>query len=691
MNDIRRANLKRLLAPRHIAFIGGKARESGIRDCARGGFEGPVWVVNPKYRTLGGQPCFASIADLPEPPDAVYVGVSREATLEAVRELAAAGAGGAVCYAAGFAETGDEGAALQDELAAAAGDLALVGPNCYGVLNHADGIALWPVAHPARRVERGAAFIAQSGNICLNLTYNQRSVPFAYVISAGNQAVLEVGHYIEALLDDDRVTVIGVYLEAIGDVAQFSRAAASALDKGVPIVALKAGRTQASRQIAVSHTGSLAGSDEAYVALFDRLGIIRAETPAKMLEILKVLSVTGPLPGPRLAVLTCSGGESALIADYAEDYGVELPQPSDAQQAEMRALLPHFAAATNPLDYTPVLWGQRAPLEALFTAVMRDGYDGALLIVDYLRGLGVYPLVDNAIDALIAASKATGVAAMHGCELDESVTENARERMIAAGVAPLQGLENAVAAAGAAATYGVRRAEILDDAADLAVATPGAEPHDARTLDEHAGKQRLAEFGLPIPDGRLVDAATAADAAREIGFPVALKVVSEAIAHKSDIGGLRLGLADAGAVAAAAAEMTAALGSDRFLVEAMVGDAVCELMIGVTRDPQLGLLLVVGAGGVLVEVIRDTRSLLLPTARAQVERAVEKLATYKLLTGYRGRPAGDVGAVIDAVLAVARFAEAHRERLVELDVNPLMVRPAGHGAVAADALVRIAQ
>ena len=685
---MKRENLQRLLRPRHIAYIGGDSSAPGIKGALASGFDGPVWSVNPKpEKRIAGLPCYRSVADLPEPPDASFIWVPREATIETVRELAAIGAGGSVCYAAGFAET-EDGADFQDRLIEAAGDFAAMGPNCYGFVNFVDRAGVWPSDFVKATPDRGPALVAQSGNVTINLMYNQRSLPFSYVISTGNEAVIDSSDIIQVLLDDDRVTAIGLYIEAIRNIAEFSRAASRALQMGVPIVALKAGKSEAARRSAMTHTGSLSGADDAYEALFERFAITRARSPEMFMEQLKALSVTGPLDGNRFAVMTCSGGEAALVSDYAEACGIELPQPSPAQHEALRAVLPDFANIVNPLDYNTSIWGHREALERAFTAMMSEHCDGALLVLDFLQASGYDDEPNAAIDALIAASKATGVPAMHACSLSESVTAAAQAKMIANRVSPLQGLEHAVIAAGACVRYGARRKAMLGNDITLPpVVTP---PADAPMLDEFQSKQRLAAYGLEIPDGRVVDGGGAPSAAHAVGFPVVLKALDAAITHKSETGGVRLGLTVAAAVARAAAEMTAALGVDRFLVEAMVDDAVCELIIGINHDPALGLVLVIGGGGVLVEIMGDRVCLLLPTDRASVARSLDKLKVAALLAGFRGKPAGDVEAAIDAVLAVARFAEDHRGRLVELDVNPLIVRPRGRGAVAVDALIRMA-
>jgi acetate---CoA ligase (ADP-forming) len=690
--SIKRKNLERLLRPRHVAYIGGKATEPGIRGCIEGGFQGPVWAVNPKYDSLGDRPCFKRIADLPEPPDATFISVPREATIDMVGALAAAGAGGAVCYAAGFSEIGEAGASHQAAIVDAAGDFAAMGPNCFGFVNFVDHVGLWPMPHADHNVERGPAFIAQSGNVTLNLMYNMRSVPFSYMISCGNEAVIGTSDFIEVLLDDPRVTAIGLYIEAIRDVDKFSRAAARALDQGVPIVALKAGKSEAARRVAMTHTGSMSGSEEAYAALFERLAISRADSPALLLEKLKALSIVGAVDGNKITIFTCSGGEAALASDLAERHGMTLPQPTQAQYDKVREVLPDFANIVNPLDYNTSIWGQREPLEHVFTAMMEGDYDVALLVIDFLQGSGFEDTAYAAIEALIAASKTTGVPAFHTCSLSESINPDAQEMMIKAGVGPLQGLDHAIGAIGAAVAHGKRRRDILDNGGIDAVLLPAAQevPEAARALDEHDSKQCLAEFGLTVPAGLVATATTAPDVADAVGYPVVVKALSADLHHKSEAGAVHLGLADAEAVRGAVTAMNDGLAIDRFLVEPMIGDGLCELIVGVTRDPALGMVLVVGGGGVLVEAVRDSIALLLPTNRAAVAAAIAGLKAATLMAGYRGKPAGDVEAVIDAVLAVADFAEANRDRLAELDVNPLIVRPKGHGAIAVDALVSIA-
>lgn len=689
-------NLARFLKPRSVAFIGGRNLASSILDCANSGFGGEIWVVNPKQDQIAGYACVPSIADLPGVPDAAFIAVNSDMTVDAVSELAARGTAGCVCYAAGFAEIGGEGGALQQRLIQAAGDMALVGPNCYGVLNYVDGVSLWPDVHGGTRVERGVALLSQSGNIGLNLTMTERSLPLSYVISVGNQAVLGIGDYIEALIADDRVDAIGIYLEGLSDIESFSRAAARALEKGVPIVALKSGLSDLGAELTMSHTSSLAGSRELYQSLFDRLGVIQVTSLSALLETLKLLSALDqPLAGRDLAVLTCSGGDSAIMADAAAENGFNIPRFSDDQIAALREQLPSFATVSNPLDYNTSLWGNKDALASCFSTVMGGSADLTLLVLDYPReGLAGHQPWNAAVDAMIEAHQRTGEACAVMATIPELLPKSARDRLIAAGIAPLQGVDMGFRGLRGVARYYQRRAEILADGDldQLALQNPATDEGEVVLIDEWHSKQALSALGLGVPPGRLVKAADAAAAAQEIGFPVVVKAVSSRIAHKTEMGAVKVNLKTGAEVEQAAAEIGRNVASvtgwdGALLVEKMVPGAVAELIVGIKRDPQFGLALVIGTGGILVNLIEDSEALLLPTSRAEITRALGRLKMARMLQGYRGKAPADIEAIVDAAMAVATYALDHADRVVEMDVNPLFALPQGQGAVAADALI----
>src|SRR5215470_3070165 len=466
----RLANLRRVLKPRHVAFVGGKGLAGPIKGCLAGGFTGQIWPVHPSYPEIAGIKCHPSIDALPEPPDASYIAAPREATVEIVRALARRGAGGCVCYAAGFAEVGPEGAALQRALVEATGDLALVGPISYGVLNYIDGVTMFASGPGGARTERGAAFVSQSGNIALTLTMNQRSVPFAYVISAGAQAVLSLADYVDALADDPHVNAIGLYIEGLSDVPAFARAALKAVEKGKPIVAVKVGRSELGAKLAMSHTSSLAGSDDLYDALFERLAIIRVDTLPALLETLKMVSVAAPPAGDRLVVFTCSGGDSLMSADRAAELGLALPEFSPAQFADLRQQLPSFATVANPLDYNLSLWGDQAGLLKCFSTALSGECDAGMLVIDYPSNDERSRIdCDTSVNALLEAARLNGKQPIVCTTLQETLPPATRERLIAADCPPLQGLEDALVAFTTAARQAQRTRAIRAQATTAAL------------------------------------------------------------------------------------------------------------------------------------------------------------------------------------------------------------------------------
>lgn len=681
-------NLERLLKPRSIAFVGGDDAAFSAAQCARL-FDGPVWGVNPNRGDLGGVTCYPSVADLPAAPDATFVAVPRAAATAVVAALATRGAGGVACFTAGYSELGEAGRRAEADLVAAAGDLALLGPNCYGLVNFVSGAALWPFGAGRERCARGVALVMQSGMLPANLTMNERSLPISYVISAGNQAQLAIEDYVAHLLDDDAVTAFGIYIEGIRSVVKFAAVARTALERGKPLVVLKAGRSARAAELAISHTGSLAGADDAFDALFAEYGVIRVAAPAELVETLKFLSVSGAPRGRRIAAFTCSGGDALMVADRAQDLGLELEPPSASARAQLGSLLPDIATVSNPLDYTTPLWGNTEIMPKVFAAMIGDDYDAAVVIQDFPPAhIHDDPtLYRNDARSFAAACRATGVPGAACSDLPENIDRDTREMLLAEGITPLQGLDTGLAALAHACDYGAARDTLRAEARDF-VPLPAIADGNDRVVDEWEGKQRLRPAGVDVPDGLRLGRDEFPLAALPLAGPLVLKLASADLAHKSDVGAVRVGLADVESLNAAmreidksVARLAPAVARDAFIVEAQVVDAFAELLVGVRRDPQFGLLLVLASGGVLVELLRDTRTLLLPTGRARVRAALESLGCYPLLTGFRGRPATNLDALAADIVRIAEFAVARGERLVEMDINPLLVTRTG-GVVA---------
>ena len=678
----RQAALKRLLAPRTIAFYGGNSAAEAIRQCLSLGYDGEIWPVNPNRTEICGIPCFRSADDLPSAPDASMVAARAEASVEIVRDLAQRGAGGAVCYASGFGELGADGLTLEHELREAAGELAVVGPNCHGFINYLDRVALWPDQHGGRPVDSGVAVVSQSGNFGINLSMQQRSVDMGYIITIGNSSCLGLHDYIEHLITDPRVTAIGLHIEGISDVHRFSAAAIKALESGVPIIAIKTGRSARGAELNRSHTASLAGEDRLYSALFRRLGIARCNTVSQFLETLKFLSVVGPLRGSRVGSMSCSGGETSLIADYADALSLDLPPLSGESSARLRRVLGPKVPLSNPLDYHTYAWGNREKLRDCFSAMLANEFDCTMLVLDYPPGTpeqtANWEVAENALGDAV---RATGQTAVIASTLPETLPHDVRSRLLDSGFAPMQGLDDCLFAIRAAADIGKMQQDPGRVQAVLERDAPGG---DVVMLDEWQSKAELLEAGLRIPEGRTCDAREAGAVAESLGFPVALKAVSPALAHKTEAGGVLLGLSDRASVEAAADGLSGRF--DRFLVEKMAGPVVAEILVGVRRDETFGLNLLLGTGGTRVELQDDTVSLLLPVERQDIEDALASLKVAKLMDSYRGGERGDADAVVDAVSAIVDYCMKNRATLEEVEINPLIVQPSG--AIAVDAVIR---
>lgn len=678
--------LDRLLRPRSVAAIGGREAEKVVLECKKVGFDGPIYPISRSRPTMAGVPSLGSIADLPEPPDAVFLAIPAEPTIEAVGQLSAMGAGGVVIYASGFAETGALGLDRQKRLLAAAGDMGMLGPNCYGAVNYLDGVALWPDDHGGKRIERGVALISQSGNVAISLSMQERGLPVAQLAALGNQAKDGVPSVMRSLLRDDRVTAIGLFIESVGDIPGFCEAALQAAKQGVPVVVLKTGDSDAAARVALSHTSSMTGSSAGFNALCDRLAVIRAEALPQFLEILKFVHVHPGLDGRRILTMSCSGGEAGILADLAEKIGLSMPPFAKDRADALLDVLGDKVTIDNPLDYHTYIWGNGPAMTACFTEALRQDVDAGILALDTpdRAGLDLFGWPE-AMDAIIAAAKETGRPTAVASSLPENMPVALSERFLAAGVVPLQGFDDALKAVDRAAWYGEARGLALDASPPLGFGF--AAQGRSVVLDEWRSKKALQAFGLALPQGSLVSSASEAVAAAEaIGYPVVVKACAAELAHKTEAGGVALNLADADAVATAVDNMTSL--SERFIVESMARDGVCEVIVGVTRDEQVGPMLMIGAGGILAELLKDAAVLLFPVLEADVARVLDRLTVGKLIAGYRGKPTGDRQALIEAVLAVARFVEAHIDRLEELDINPLIVLPQGRGVVAADALIR---
>ena len=559
----------------------------------------------------------------------------------------------------------------------------VLGPNCYGFINYADGALLWPDQQGGKRLEGdrpGVAIITQSSNIAINFTMQQRGMPLAYVMTVGNQALVGISEIALNLLDDPRVNTIGIYVEGFDSIAAFEELGRKSRELGKPVVVYTVGKSQMAQVSAQTHTASLVGAHSVTSEFIRRCGFGQAHSIPVFLETLKLLNLFGPLDSYRVSSMSCSGGEASIIADAAEGRRVYFPELDAAQKKPIEDALGPLVTVANPLDYHTYSWANREMMEGAYSGMLRHGFALNYLILDFPHPTHCDDWEWHiSVDAFQSALETHGARGAFVVGMPENIPESYVESYRERGMLTLLGIDEALAATEIAADIGAAWAA---DAADPLLPLQRASG-ETRTLDEASAKQALASAGVPIPAGRAVESVDAAvQAAESIGYPVVLKALG--IAHKTERDAVRLGLANRADTKAAARELFAL--SQRVYIESM-RTAVAELLVGITRDVQFGLVLTLGSGGILVEILQDSKTLLLPCSREEISAALGELKSAPLLHGYRGRARGDIEAAIDAIMAIQSYAVSNADSLIELDVNPLLVGAEGSGVYAADALI----
>ena len=670
-------DLGRLLRPRTVAVVGGDPAERAISQSDRLGFEGEIWPVHPTRSHMAGRRVHPSLDDLPGVPDAAFVAVNRRLTIEVVRQLAEMGCGGAVLYASGFAEAGEEGAGLQERLLSGH-RMPLIGPNCYGTINAVVGAALWPDVQGCRRVRSGPALISQSGNISLNLTMNRRGIDFSYVISLGNQSSVTTEDCLEHFATRPEVTAVGIHTESIVDPIAFGRAALACRDTRTPVVVLKTGRSKEAERITSSHTAALAAPAAAYDALFERYGVATAESVPDFMTTLGLLDTIGPIPGNRLVSLSCSGGEAALVADRSVHYPVAFPAFGPEHRDRIAATLPPLVTITNPLDYHTFIWGDEAALERCFTAVVAGPLDAAMLVIDW-------PSEGNddtdwwpTLRAFATAADRAGQAGVIVSGLPESLPGPVRDFATERGLGVAWSIDEALAGLAAAASRG----RWLEDPRPSLHLPAGTWTGPAVTLDEPAAKSILSRAGIPVPDGVVVDRCGGVPARlpRHLSFPLVAKAVGPV--HKSRTGGVITGIGDVEELGAAIERL--GRGSRQVLVEEQVTGAVAEMLVSVSRIPPIGLVVTLGAGGTLVEWLEDTTGLLAPVTRPELRRALRRLRIGRMLEHRIPGLVADPEPIREIIDRLTVLLARHPD-ILEVEINPLILTEEALWAV--DALI----
>lgn len=686
-----------LMRARSVAVIGAsddRTRISGrpLHFLLTSGFDGEVYAVNPARTQVQGVRCHATVAELPTTPDVAVIAVPAAATMDVVRECAAAGVRVAVVTGSGFGETGDAGRALQEQMvdAAKASGMRILGPNCLGAFNaHTGMYATFSQTLVDRFPEPGpVAIVSQSGAYGSHLGFlaQQRRLGVGYWVTTGNEADIDVAEALSWLVEQDEVKVVMVYVEGVQDGTTFRAALNRARAQNKPVIVLKTGRSAVGAQMAGSHTGALAGADDVFDAVLKESGAYRADTIEEQLDIAYACAHSRPTEVRRLGVVTVSGGIGAHICDVADRFGLEMPVLSESAQARLLELVP-YAAVSNPIDCTGQVLQDSRITAAAFESLIEDAECDAVL--------GFYSTVPSteifAERLYQAMEQGTGgdrSVPLVICMVAEQATIRRYED---SGVLVFDDPDRAVRAIAGLAYF----AEAFATAPGAGtVSEPTTTRLEHRIYTEIDAKHVLAGAGVPVLEEALVvDADAAVAAAERIGWPTVLKVVSPDITHKSDIGGVALGLADPAAVREAFAAVTgnarAAMPDaaiDGVLVTRMAEPGT-ELIIGGKVDPVFGPVIMVGWGGVYVEILSEVALRLAPIDVDGAHAMLQELKGAGLLTGARGREPLDVDAVARCLVAVSGFLAEQRDVVEELDINPLLVYPEGRGALAVDAVL----
>jgi len=680
-----RSGLHRLISPKSIAVVGNRGANFAIKESKKLGFDHQIWAVHPTLESLEGIQCYRDIKDLPEVPDATFIAVNAESAIEIVSDLRSMGGGGAVLYASGFGEVGPEGAKRNQRLLEAANGMPLIGPNCYGFINSLDRVALWPDVHGCEPVSEGVAIITQSGNIGLNMTMQSSGLPIAYMFTLGNQSNTNIADIIHAMLDDSRVNVIGLHIEGINDVASFDNAARRAMKMKVPIIAIKSGKTSASAKIALSHTSSLTGSDELFSCFFERLGIARVDSVPEFLETLKLLSVLGVIDHHGVASMSCSGGEAGMMADLIDGMQITFPSLTDSHKNKVKQTLNEYVEVDNPLDYHTFVWGDRKRTSECFKQMMNGSFAATMLLLDWPKTPeSEQKDWDTTLLALSDAITGTSEKAIVLASMADCMPKRIIDKCLNLGITPMVGLDTCLKALNH--SYKIGRAFNKTELPEINKPQTHVENKNSQQLTEYDGKQLVQGYGVSIPKGEVITTLSEAlRIAEEITYPVTLKISDSELAHKSELGAVMLNIQDSVMLEKACHDLFN-LGPS-LLIEKMITDSVCELIIGVDHDPTFGKYVIIGGGGIFVEILKDSSVLLLPVTRKDVLLAISKLKVYALLEGYRGNPKGDLESVVDVVMSI--IALISENDVLELDINPLIVLRENKGAVAADVLIRL--
>ena len=673
-------HLKKLFRPKSLAVIGGYWADFVYDGNKTIGYTGKVWHINPSRQSSKTKKYYKSIKDLPEIPDCVYLAVSSDQTVKLIKDISDIGVGGTVCLASRFSELNSkEGINKTNELIKNAGKMPFLGPNCYGFINYLDKISVWSDQVAGKPTKKGVAIICQSGTIGNTISFNNRSLPIGYIISLGNQAQITIEDAINYVLDDKRVTAIGIYAESFTNSEKLIKSFKKSRIKKIPIALVKVGRSEIASKTILTHTGSLSGKEEIYDSLFNRMGIARCNTLGELCETLKLFHTHGVLKNSKISFMGPSGGDMAMIGDVAEKLNLNFEKiPSKIRNALKKVNHPSVIIS-NPFDLQTYNWNDPDDLEKTFKLMFKTNFGLNALMLDF-------PNIEDCdtdewdaiVDKFINSSKVKKNGAIIS-SLSDTLPKYLRDRCLKSGVVPLQGMYESLFAI----SNSIKVATAWKNVFDIKIPKNiSSFKRKTKTYSEYESKLVLKKYGIPIPKSLITNKKNLLRDYKKIKFPLVAKINSKKVFHKTEINGVFTNIDNEKELIQKTRKLKGSI-----LLEQMIKNTVFEIIIGIKVDKEFGPTMILGAGGIFTELFKDTTTLLLPINKKIILEAIKKLKFAKILFGFRGKKGADLDALVNIILKVAKFAEKNSDKISEVDINPLIVCKKGKGVYAVDALI----
>ena len=605
-------------------------------------------------------------------------------TVNIIKDFKSIGTGGAVCLASRFSETNSkEGTIKTNELIKNSANMPFLGPNCYGFINYLDKVSVWSDQIAGNSSKTGIALICQSGTIGNTISFNNRSLPIGYIISVGNQTCISIENIIEYLLNDKRVTAIGIYAESFNNIELLFKVLEKTKKKNVPVAIVKVGRSKIASKVIMSHTGSLSGKEDIYDTIFKQLGVARCNTLAELCETLKIFHTIGVLKGNKIGIMGPSGGDMAMIGDVSDKLAMNYSSIPKTIVKNLKKVNHKGVIISNPFDLQTYNWNDPASLRKTFDLMFKANFNLIGLMLDFpnIRDCDIAEW-EAIVDEYILSAKAKNKKAVIIASLSDTLPKHVRDKCLESRVVPLQGLKESLYAIHSS----IKTGQAWTNFSGLKFIKLKNRKHNLKKVySEFESKKILKKYGIKTPKFILSNADSAFQDSKKIGFPIVIKINSKKIIHKTEFNGVFTNINSESSLKKNIMKLSK-LGKT-FLIEEMIEDQVTEMIVGIKIDNQFGPIIVIGAGGIYTELINDSITLLPPLTKSIVFKAINDLKISKLLGGYRKKPKGDIEELVQTIMKLGKFAEKNASRLVEVEINPLIVRPKGKGVIAADALI----